>query len=290
MPLTRSAIRDLLDEHDLGPSRALGQNFLCDPNMVDKIVRLAGVGDGDRVVEIGPGLGSLTLGLLEAGCRVLAIEIDRYLLPALRSVTAEYTNADSGDSAGADGNDAALRIVNADVRAVDWDHLLDGERWAVVANLPYNIATPLVLDLLAQRPDLGPWLVMVQREAGERLVAGPGSKTYGIPSVLASYWGTARLVGAVGADLFLPRPKVESVLVRIDRHSTPPVDVGFATLSTVVRTGFGQRRKMLRRSLAGLIDVEAMTDAGVDPTARPEQLDLGAWARLATLIESPGVE
>ena len=266
--LTRTAIRDLLDRHQLGPSRALGQNFLCDGSMVDKIVRLAGIEPGDQVVEIGPGLGSLTLGLCDAGARVVAVEVDRHLLAPLSEVVAGAGVADQ------------VTIHHADATTFDWEaHLAPGP-WTVVANLPYNIATPLVLDLLATEPRFERWLVMVQREAGERLVAGPGSRTYGIPSVLTAYWGEAAVVGSVRAELFLPRPKVESVLVRIDRHPEPPVDAPFDRLAALVRSGFGQRRKMIRRSLGGRLDAAAIEAAGIDPTARAEQLDLGAWAAL----------
>ncbi|MGF1598993.1 MAG: 16S rRNA (adenine(1518)-N(6)/adenine(1519)-N(6))-dimethyltransferase RsmA [Acidimicrobiales bacterium] len=261
---------ELLDRHGLSPSRALGQNFLCDPGTVDRIVRLAGVGPGTRVVEIGPGLGSLTVGLVEAGARVVAVEVDRYLLPALAETV----------------EDLDVKIVHADARHVDWgDHLEPGS-WTVVANLPYNIATPLVLDLLAAEPRFVRWLVMVQREAGERLVAGPGSRTYGIPSVLAAYWARSRIAGRVPAQLFLPRPNVESVLVELVRHDGPPVDAPFDELAPVVRAGFGQRRKMVRRSLAAFLDADAIARAGVDPTARAEDLDLLAWSAL-TLAAHP---
>lgn len=271
MALSRTKINDLLDRHDLAPSRALGQNFLCDGQMIDKIVRLAGVERGDRVVEIGPGLGSLTLGLCGAGAQVSSIEIDRYLIPALREVVGHYEDA------------GTLEIINCDVREVDWDEVLGQENATVVANLPYNIATPLILDLLAAEPRLHRWLVMVQREAGERLVSPPGSKTYGIPSVLLAYWGDARIVGSVGAELFLPRPNVESVLVRIDRSATPKVDADFARLSQLVRTGFGQRRKMLRRSLSALVTIDQLEEAGIAETSRPEELGIEQWARLASV-------
>jgi 16S rRNA (adenine1518-N6/adenine1519-N6)-dimethyltransferase len=263
--LTRSRISELLDRHGTGPSRALGQNFLCDPGTVDRIVRLAGVEPGDRVVEIGAGLGSLTLGLADAGARVLAVEVDRYLIPALTETV--------------DGLD--VEIVNCDIRRLDWQQRLGAGTWSVVANLPYNLATPLILDLLATRPELTRWLVMVQREAGERMVAEPGNRIYGIPSVLTAYWARARIVGTVRAELFLPRPKVESVLVAIDRRDNPVVDAPFDRLSQLVRAGFGQRRKMVRRSLAGLLTIEEMEAAGVDPTARAEQLDTAAWGALA---------
>lgn len=277
MTLSRSQVTDLLDRHGLGPSRALGQNFLCDRGTIDKIVRLAGVGPGQGVVEIGPGLGSLTTGLLHAGADVLAVEIDRYLIPALEEVTEPW--------AGQVGTALPdrLRIVEADATEVVWDDLLDDTPMTVVANLPYNIATPLILDLLASQPRFTRWLVMVQREAGERLCAGPGSKTYGIPSVLVSYWGQARLVGTVRPEVFLPRPKVDSVLVAIERSAKPRVDADIDRLSHLVRTAFGQRRKMLRRSLAGVVTEDDLVAAGIEPTDRPERLSVEAWARLATV-------
>jgi 16S rRNA (adenine1518-N6/adenine1519-N6)-dimethyltransferase len=263
--LNRSEVRDLLDRHGLSPSRALGQNFLCDGGMVDKIVRLAAVGPGDRVVEIGAGLGSLTLGLCQAGASVLAVEVDQYLIPLLAETTAG----------------CEVEIHHHDARTFDWATHLGPHDWTVVANLPYNIATPLVLDLLASQPRLRRFVVMVQQEAGERLAAGPGSRTYGIPSVLASYWASIRLVGTVRAELFLPRPKVSSVLVELVRHDHQPADVSFHRLRDLVRAGFGQRRKMIRRSLAPLVSIDELEAAGIDPTARAEQLDLASWMALA---------
>ncbi len=276
--LSRTRIRELLDAHDLGPSRALGQNFLCDQGMVDKIVRLAGVGPGDHVIEIGPGLGSLTAGLCAAGAQVVAVEIDRYLIPALVDHVGHYEES------------GALTIVNADARALDWPSVLGDHHWSVVANLPYNIATPLILDLVAEQPRLQRWVVMVQREAGERLVAGPGTRTYGIPSVLLAYWADARIVGSVPAEVFLPRPKVASVLVEIRRRADRPNGGGdeFETLSRLVRTGFGQRRKMLRRSLSGVVDGDQLALAGIDPTRRPEELGLDDWLRLTAVVTRPG--
>ncbi len=271
MTLSRSQVRDLLDRHGLAPSRALGQNFLCDAGTVHKIIRLAGIQPGDQVVEIGPGLGSLTLGLCQARAQVVSIEVDRYLIPALREVVGDFEAA------------GLLRIVNQDVREVAWDELLGPGPWTVVANLPYNIATPIILDLVVGEPRLRRWLVMVQREAGERLSAGPGTKTYGIPSVLLSYWADARVVGTVSSELFLPRPKVESALVRIDRLDRPRVDADFDRLAVLVRTAFGQRRKMLRRSLADLVEPGHFERAGIEPTARPEELTVEAWGRLATV-------
>ena len=255
-----------MERHGLEPRRALGQNFVVDPNTVRRIARLAGVGDGDPVAEIGPGLGSLTLALVELGAVVTAVEMDRDLVPVLREVVS--------------GHD--VRVVEGDAREIDWDELLaEHERWTLVANLPYNVATPLVLDLLRDVPRIASMLVMVQREAGERLAAAVGDKAIGIPSILVAYHGVAEVVGRVPATVFHPQPKVESVLVRIDRHPRPPVSTPLAEIEPILRAAYGQRRKMLRRSLADIIDPSGFEAAGVDPQARPETLDLAAWARLS---------
>ena len=267
MTHTRTSLNALLERHDLGPSRALGQNFVVDPNTVRRIARLAEVGPGDHVVEIGAGLGSLTLALAETGADVTAVEIDRYLLPVLTEVVAHLP----------------VRVVSGDAMALDWDELLAGhDHWVLVANLPYNVATPLVLDLLAGVPRIERMLVMVQKEAGERLVAGPGSGTYGIPSVKVALRATARLVGTVGPDVFVPRPRVDSALVEIVRRPTPATDADPDRLVHLVETGFNQRRKMLRRSLAAEVTAAQFEAAAVDPQARPEQLSVQDWGRLAT--------
>ena len=271
--LTRTAIVELLDRHGLEPSRALGQNFLCDPGTIDKIVRLAGVTATSHVIEIGPGLGSLTVALAESDATVVAVELDRYLIPALREVV---------DGLGS----SPVTIVEHDAMTLDWDAVLDplappGTPWSVVANLPYNVATPLILDLLAAQPRFQTWLVMVQKEVGERLAADPGSKIYGIPSVLTAFWGTARVVATVPPQVFLPQPNVDSALVRIDRHETPPISAPFKSVERLVRAGFGQRRKMIRRSLSAFLSSDDIETAGVDPTARAEQLGLQEWGQLA---------
>jgi len=275
MTLTRRQVRDLLAEHELSPSRALGQNFVADPNTVRRIARLAGVGPGDRVVEVGPGLGSLTVALVETGAEVTAVELDRRLLPVLRSVVEPL----------------GVRVVEGDALTLDWDEVLGGgvgapgeDRWALVANLPYNVATPLVLDLLAGVPAIDRMLVMVQREVGERLAAAPGSKAYGIPSVKVAYRAEAEVVGRVPPTVFLPQPRVESALVRLRRLPEPPVDTDPERLFRLVEAGFGQRRKMLRRSLASLVDPSAFERAGVRPDARAEELGLEDWARLANEV------
>jgi 16S rRNA (adenine1518-N6/adenine1519-N6)-dimethyltransferase len=267
-----SAIRALLAEHGLEPSRALGQNFVADANTVRRIARLAGVGPGDRVVEVGPGLGSLTLALLETGAQVTAVEIDRHLVGVLRSVVEP---------------EGAL-VVEGDALRLDWDALLGpldpDHPWALVANLPYNVATPLVLDLLAGVPQLERMLVMVQREVGERLAAGPGTKAYGLPSVRRAWWADATVVGKVAASVFVPPPRVESVLVDVRRHSPAGDEAERAAVFALVEAGFGQRRKMLRRALGDRVPAEAFAAADVRPDARAEELELGAWQRLAAAV------
>jgi 16S rRNA (adenine1518-N6/adenine1519-N6)-dimethyltransferase len=259
-------LQDLLARHGLEPRRALGQNFVVDPNTVRRIAGLAGVGPGDHVVEIGAGLGSLTLALAERGADVVAVEKDRDLVPVLREVVGPH----------------GVRVVEGDALELDWDVVLgDHDGWALVANLPYNVATPLVLDLLRDVPRISSMLVMVQREAGERLAADAGDKAVGIPSMLVAYYGTARVVARVPASVFHPQPRVESVLVRIVRHDAAPVDTPIDVIDPVLRAAFGQRRKMLRRSLGDRIDAEGFAAAAVDPQARPETLDLDAWSRLA---------
>jgi len=268
--LSPRQVRDLLAEHGLSPSRALGQNFVADPNTVRRIARLAEVGEGDQVVEIGPGLGSLTVALAETGARVTAVELDRHLLPPLRSLVEPL----------------GVRVVQGDAMRLDWDELLGssgapGRPWALVANLPYNVATPLVLDLLAGVPAIERMLVMVQREVAERLAAGPGDKAYGIPSVKVGFRADAEVVGRVPATVFVPAPRVDSALVRVRRLPEPRVDADPARLFRLVEAGFGQRRKMVRRSLAGLVDAAGFARAEVRPEARAEELDLDDWARLA---------
>jgi 16S rRNA (adenine1518-N6/adenine1519-N6)-dimethyltransferase len=272
-------IRELLADNDLRPSRALGQNFVADGNTVRKIARLAGVGPGRRVIEIGAGLGSLTLALAETGAAVTALEIDRHVLPVLRAQV----------------EPVGVRVVEADALRVDWPSLLsDGQGegapatpppgWDLVANLPYNVATPLVITVLEQAPTVDSLLVMVQREVGERLAAAAGDEAYGAVSVKVAYWADASIVGRVPASVFIPRPKVESVLVRLVRHPRPDGAAGsvsYQRLFAIVRAGFGQRRKMLRRSLDGVVAPEAFEAAGVAPTARAEELGLDAWGRLA---------
>ncbi len=272
MVLTRSEARDLMDRHGISPSRALGQNFLVDPNLVHRIARTAGVGVGDRVIEVGGGLGCLTLALAETGASVTVLEIDRYLIPVLSDVTA----------------DTDVRVVHDDATTIDWHQLLptaDGEAgWTMVANLPYNVGTDIVLNVLDQVPQVTKLVVMVQTEVADRLTAEPGTRQAGIPSVKVSYWATARSVMTVAPDVFLPRPRVSSSVVEITRRPEPTVTVDPEAMFKLVRAGFGQRRKMLRRSLAGTVDAEMFEAAGVSGELRPEQLSLAAWADLTNAV------
>src|SRR3954452_920877 len=221
MTLTRRQLSSLLADNGIRPSRALGQNFVADPNTVRRIARLAGVGPGERVVEVGAGFVSLTLALAEAGASVTAVEVDRRLLPVLRSVV----------------EPVGVTVVEGDALRLDWGALLGDERWSMVANLPYNIATPLVADLLDGVPAIDRMLVMVQREVGERLAATVGHEQYGAVSVKVAYWATGKVVGRVPATVFVPQPKVESALVEIVRRAAPSVDVPPDELFTLVRAG-----------------------------------------------------
>jgi 16S rRNA (adenine1518-N6/adenine1519-N6)-dimethyltransferase len=270
---SRRELLDLLARHGLSPSRALGQNFVADANTVRRIARLAEVGAGDRVIEVGAGLGALTLALAETGASVVAVELDRHLLPVLRDVV----------------EPAGVTVVEGDAMTLDWAALLGGDEASLVANLPYNIATPLVADLLDGVPLLTRMLVMVQREVGERLAAHVGDDDYGAVSVKVDYWAEAQIAGRVPASVFVPKPNVESVLVRIKRRPHPRLDVDVepAQLFALVRAGFAQRRKMLRRALAGVVDAAAFECAGVRPEARAEELDVVAWGRLAACVHRP---
>jgi len=280
--LSRPQAAALLEQHGLSPRRTLGQNFVVDPNTVRRIARLADVSTGDVVVEIGAGLGSLTAALAETGAHVVAVEVDRGIVPVLREQMADHPN---------------VEVHEADAMQLDWGRFITEVNArlgrahdagvTVVANLPYNIATPLVADLLDQVPQVRGMLVMVQAEVGERFCAKPGTAAYGAVSVKVAYWARAEIVGNVPPTVFLPRPKVDSALVRIVRHDTPAVDVKDAeALFGLVRAGFAKRRKMLRSALAGTVTAEQFERAGVDPTARAEQLTLGEWARLHRTVHA----
>lgn len=263
-------VRRLLDAHGLHPTKRRGQNFVVDPNTVRRIVRDAGVHAGDVVVEVGPGLGSLTLALLEAGARVHAIELDHGLARALADVT------------GTPRDD--LTITVADALDVDYAALTAGQPAVMVANLPYNVATPILLTALRQAA-LSGYHLMVQREVGERWVARPGDPAHGAVSVKIALLATARIAGTVSRQAFWPVPNVDSVTVDLRPHADVDLPVVERTIR-VIDAGFAQRRKLLRNALAGddrrPADVDdLLTAAGLPLTARAEELAVDDWVRLA---------
>ncbi len=271
-------IRALAAELGVRPTKTLGQNFVHDANTVRRIVAAADPAPADVVLEVGPGLGSLTLALLEVAARVIAIEIDPVLASRLPRTVAERAPAWAD----------RLTVVGADALRVT--ELPDGvEPTALVANLPYNVSVPVLLHLLARFPTLRTALVMVQAEVAERLAAPPGSRVYGVPSVKAGFFGTVRRAGHVGRQVFWPVPQVESELIRIDRYAESPWPADAASRArvfAVVDAAFAQRRKTLRAALAGWAGSPAAAEqrlvaAGIDPSARGETLDAAAFVRLA---------
>ena len=274
MTLTRSQTSELLARHGLAPRRSFGQNFVVEPETVRRIASLAKVSTGDHVVEIGAGLGSLTLALAETGASVIAVEIDSGLFEVLRENVARRSN---------------VRVVHDDAMRLDWDALLAAaDSWTVVANLPYNVATPLVADLLDKVPKVRRLLVMVQKEVAQRFAARPGDEAFGAVSVKVDYWATSRVVGEVSSAVFLPRPRVASSLVEIVRRDRPIVDAPFAPMFAIIRQGFAPRRKMLRRALDGVVTAADFAEAGVNPEARAEELTLDEWSRLTLAVTKRG--
>ncbi len=266
-PQGRGEIAALLERHGVRPRQALGQHFLADPNLVRRIVAEAAVGPGDRVLEVGAGTGTLTAALAATGAEVLAYEVDVRLGPLLGDVLGELPNV-------------TVRI--ADAMRDDLGTRLPGAGWVMVANLPYNVGTPLVLDLLRNVAAVTRYVVMVQREVAERLVAGPGGKRYGLPSVIVGlYAATARIAFGVPADVFVPRPAVASAVVTVARRPDPPP--GAEVAAELAAAAFGQRRKQLRNSLrAALGDPEAaLARAGIDPHRRAEELAPADYLALA---------
>ncbi len=310
--LTPATVHALLTEHGIRPKRSLGQNFLVDPNTARRIAAAADVKPGDHVLEIGPGLGSLTLALVERGADVVAMEFDARLALVLRSVLEsagieiddpppDGTRVDNATAGGGRVRDdeagersdppGRARVQVGDACSAPFADLLDDcpsradRTWSCVSNLPYNVAVPVVMRLLDDAPVVERMLVMVQREVGARLAARPGDEQYGAVSVKVAYYAEAAVVGTVPPTVFLPRPKVDSALVRLQRRAQPSVSVPSAPeLFTLVRAGFAQRRKTLRRSLQPLLGDrtgDVLTAAGVAPSSRAEVLGLDEWAALA---------
>ena len=282
-------LRALADGLDIRPAKSLGQNFLHDANTIRRIVRTAELTPGETVLEIGPGLGSLTLGLLEAGHPVTAVEIDPILAGALPATVASRLAASqlSASQLSASQLSASqLRVVTAD--ALTLRGLPGPPPTALVANLPYNVAVPVVLTLLARFDGLRTGLVMVQSEVAARLAAPPGSKVYGVPSVKAAWYATTSRAGTVPRAVFWPVPNVDSGLVRLVRRPAPQLPAGVTRedVFAVVDAAFAQRRKMLRSALGEWAGSPAAAEAvlraaGIDPSARGETLDVTAFARIA---------
>lgn len=274
MLLDPRTIRELAAELDLRPTKQRGQNFVHDPNTVRRIVAASGIGPDDVVLEIGPGLGSLTLGLLDVAQHVTVVEIEPSLAARLPRTVAERAPAAS----------ERLTVVESDALAVDT--LPDPQPTAVVANLPYNVSVPVILHVMERFATIARGLVMVQLEVADRLAAPPGSRTYGVPSAKLAWYASARRVGTVPPTVFWPVPNVDSGLVALERRDPPATSASRERVFAVVDAAFGQRRKMLRGALAGLFGsagaaAEALDAAGVDPQARGEVLDIAAFARVA---------
>ncbi len=274
-------VRELATRLGLRPTKSWGQNFVVDANTVRRIVRLADVQPGEAVVEVGPGLGSLTLALLDAGARVSAVEVDPALAAALPDTVAARLPERT----------AYLTVVAAD--ALQVSELPDPQPQALVANLPYNVSVPVVLSFLERFPSLQRVLVMVQLEVAERLAAAPGSKAYGVPSVKAAWYAAARLAGTVPRNVFWPVPNVDSGLVELRRHEPPDTTATRAEVFAVIDAAFAQRRKTLRAALAGWAGGAAAAEAalraaGVDPQARGEALPVSAFAAIAAARAATG--
>lgn len=278
--LTSSDIRELCAQLNIRPTKTLGQNFVNDPGTVRKIVRNAGVQAGEQVLEIGPGLGSLTLALLEAGAQVSAVEIDPPLAQALPT------------TAQARFPEAKLQVFTADALTITGPESIGGATPVrLVANLPYNVAVPIVLTVLEKLPSIQTVLVMVQAEVADRLAATPGNKIYGVPSAKVAWYASARRTLTIGRNVFYPVPNVDSALVKIERRPHPDTAATREQVFAVIDAAFAQRRKTLRQALAGLAGSagaaqEALERAGVSPTARGETLDIDQFAAVAQQLNA----
>jgi 16S rRNA (adenine1518-N6/adenine1519-N6)-dimethyltransferase len=265
---TRTEIKQLLEAHGLSPVHRLGQHFLADGNIIRKIVKLAKVGEGDNVLEVGAGTGTLTRALAGTGAHVVSYEIDTGLRPILEEVTR--------------GLDVEIRFE--DVTKVDFRELVSKGEWTLVANLPYNVGTPLIIDAVRSLPSIGLFVVMVQSEVANRFTASAGSSSYGVPSVVAALYTDAEVAFRVPPQVFVPPPNVESAVVVLTRKAVPELAEPAVDLA---RAAFGQRRKMLRRSLGSVVDDAAATlnSAGIDPTLRAEDLSADDYLKLAEFVK-----
>jgi 16S rRNA (adenine1518-N6/adenine1519-N6)-dimethyltransferase len=287
--LGRTEIRRLATELDFRPRKSLGQNFVHDANTVRRIVSISGVGRSDVVMEVGPGLGSLTLALLDRGATVVAVEIDPVLADRLPQTVAEHSN----------GEIQRLTVLNRDVLSIRRDEVDTGPTGptALVANLPYNIAVPALIHLLAEFPSIQTLTVMVQAEVAERLAAEPGGKEYGVPSVKMRFYGRVRRCGTVSPNVFWPIPRVYSGLVRIDRYATAPWptdEVFRKQVFQLVDIAFAQRRKTSRNAFlewagSGNESANRLLAASIDPSRRGETLSVEDFVRLLQRSAGPGV-
>jgi 16S rRNA (adenine1518-N6/adenine1519-N6)-dimethyltransferase len=271
--LGAAEIRDLADRAGIRPTKTLGQNFVIDPNTIRRIIATAEIGPGETVLEVGPGLGSLTLGILDVAERVVAVEIDPPLAAQLPDTVARYRPESAN----------RLDVVLADALKV---RELPVAPDAVVANLPYNVAVPVLLNLLDRFPSIRHGLVMVQDEVADRLAAQPGSKIYGVPSVKAAWYADVRKAGIIGTNVFWPAPKIRSGLVSFARRAEPLADVDRTTLFAAIDAAFAQRRKTLRAALAGWAGSsersgKILEAAGIDPGLRGEKLGIEEFIRIA---------
>lgn len=275
--LGAAEIRELAESLDLRPAKSLGQNFVIDGNVCQKIVRVAGVTADDIALEIGPGLGSLTLALLEVTSNVIAVEIDQRLADRLPITVAEHKS-----------DSYKLTVINTDALAL---RTLPLAPTVLVANLPYNVSVPVLLHLLEILPSLNTGVVMVQAEVADRLAAKPGTKEYGIPSLKASWWAQVSGAGSVSRSIFWPVPGVDSKLVSFKRHETPGDDAMRKGVFQLVDTAFAQRRKMLRAALSGIFGSSANAEsvliaAGIDPTLRGESLLIDSFCAIYNVSQN----
>ena len=272
--LGAAQIRELAAQLDLKPSKSLGQNFVIDSNVCTKIVRTAGVTSDDIALEIGPGLGSLTLAMLDVAKSVIAVEIDPRLAQQLPMTVAQHFEHPEN-----------LTVINKDALAVNE---LPFAPTVLVANLPYNVSVPVLLHLLEKFPTLRTGVVMVQAEVADRLAAKPGGKEYGIPSVKAAWWADVKNVGTVSRSIFWPAPNVDSKLVGFTRRETAGSEESRAKVFTIIDAAFAQRRKMLRSALSSLYGSSSAAEAilikaGIDPTLRGEALQIESFCKIAAV-------
>lgn len=272
MTLTRTQVKDLLQKYDINPRKSLGQNFVVEPNTIRQIIELASIEADDFVIEVGPGIGSLTSSLLEVAGHVTAIEVDDALVRVLTDLLRPEDNR--------------FRLVNADVMNLDVNELLAArnESWKLVANLPYNISVPLICDFLERVPVITKMTVMVQKEVAERLVAKTGEKAFGLPSLKIQYFAEVKKIADVPPSVFLPKPKVDSSLVQIERREKYVTSANYDVLFELAKRSFSQRRKMLRRSLKETFDLNDFESAGIDPTRRAEDITLEEWGALTNQL------